>query len=222
MPEVSVNQHKVSAFVESLRTATMPGDALVNIYDDAHDPRGWRRTRLRRWLTLPRDGVPLVLFVGEAPGRDGAAVTGVPFASVETLTAVGFERLHAVQDGEGFAAVCGGEPKRTERTAKIFWDVALREFKCLPLPITWNIVPFWPTDNRTPNAEETRMGLKWTRQVVTLFPEARVVGIGTIARDGLRKSGDLYDWAYHPARRKTQFATKVIEIASRLRDSARQ
>ena len=219
---MSVNQQKVSGFIESLRGAETPNDNLVNIYDDVHDPLGWRRSRLRRWLTLPRDRGPLVLFLGEAPGRDGAAVTGVPFASVETLTAVGFERLHAVQDGEGFAAVCGGEPKRTERTAKIFWDVALREFKCLPLPITWNIVPFWPTDNKTPNAEESMMGLRWTRQVVTLFPEAHVVGIGTIARDRLRKSGDLYDWAYHPSRRKSQFAAKLIEIASTLRDSARQ
>ena len=120
-------------------------------------------TRLRRWLTLPRDGVPLVLFVGEAPGRDGAAVTGVPFASVETLTAAGFERSHVVQDGEGFASVCDGEPKRTERTAKSFWHAVLPLIEGMPLPVVWNIVPFWPHRfgvNRKPRVPELRFGLE--------------------------------------------------------------
>ena len=203
MPEVSVNQHKVSAFVESLRTATMPGDALVNIYDDAHDPRGWRRTRLRRWLTLPRDGVPLVLFVGEAPGRDGAAVTGVPFASVETLTAVGFERLHVVQDGEGFASVSGGEPKRTERTAKSFWNAALPVLDGLPLPVVWNIVPFWPHRfgaNRKPRVPELRFGLKWTEQVIDMWEFDAVVSVGRCAEQGLNIAGVASEYIRHPSR----------------------
>lgn len=200
---MSVNQHKVTAFVESLRTAAMPNDGLVNIYDDAHDPCGWRRTRLRRWLTLPRDGVPLVLFVGEAPGRDGAVVTGVPFASVETLTAAGFERLHAVQHGEGFAAVCGGEPKRTERTAKSFWNAALPVLDGLPLPVVWNIVPFWPHRfgaNRKPRVPELRFGLMWTERILNMWEFDAVVSVGRCAEQGLNIAGVASEYVRHPSR----------------------
>lgn len=203
MPKVSVNQHKVTAFVESLRTAAMPSDGLVNIYDDTHDPLGWRRTRLRRWLTLPRDGGPLVLFVGEAPGRDGAAVTGVPFASIETLTEPGFERLHAVQRGEGFASLSGGEPKRTERTAKSFWNAALPVLDGLPLPVVWNIVPFWPCRlgaNRKPRVPELRFGLSWTERIVNMWEFDAVVSVGRCAEQGLNIAGVASEYIRHPSR----------------------
>lgn len=217
---MSVTHSQAAEFVESLRTAAMPSDDLVNIYDDVHDPHGWRRARLLRWLTLPRDGGPQVLFVGEAPGRDGAAVTGVPFASVETLTQPGYERLHGLHHGEGFSAIGGGEAARHEKSAMIFWDVVLSEFNNLPLPIVWNVVPFWPIGNRDPNASELAMGSQWVIRIMSMFPEARVIGVGAFARDRLRAAGylqDWDDWAYHPSRLKTRFTTKVAEIAGTLR-----
>ena len=203
MPEVSVNQHKVTAFVESLRSAEMPSGGLVNIYDDVHDPYGWRRGRLLRWLTLPRDGGPLVLFVGEAPGRDGAAVTGVPFSSFETLTASGFERLHPVQHDEGFAAAYGGEAKRTERTAKSFWNAALPVLDGLPLPVVWNIVPFWPHRfgaNRKPRVPELGFGLSWTEQVIDMWEFDAVVSVGRCAEVGLNNAGVANEYIRHPSR----------------------
>ena len=198
-----VDAPKVSAFVESLRAANMPGDGLVNIYDDTHDPLGWRRARLLRWLTLPRDGGPLVLFVGEAPGRDGAAVTGVPFASMETLTGPGFERLHDIHRCEGFAAACGGEAKRTERTAKSFWNAALPVLDGLPLPVVWNIVPFWPHnlgENRTPRVAELRYGLRWTEQIINMWRFDAVVSVGRCAEAGLNIAGVANEYIRHPSR----------------------
>ena len=197
-----VDASKVTGFIESLRAANMPSDGLVNIYDDVHDPYGWRRGRLLRWLTLPRDGGPLVLFVGEAPGRDGAAVTGVPFASVETLTEPGFERLHGVQHGEGFAAVCGGEPARRERTAKSFWNATLPVLDGLPLPVVWNIVPFWPHRfgaNRKPRVPELRFGLSWTKRILNMWEFDAVVSVGRCAERGLNVAGVASEYIRHPS-----------------------
>lgn len=219
---MSVNHAHVNDFVESLRVAKTEDSDLVNIYDDEHDSGGWRRERLRRFLTIPRDGHPLVLFVGEAPGVHGAAVTGVPFCSVETLTATGFERLHPVNTSERFASPLDAEPELTERTANRFWTTVLSEFedKPLPLPVAWNIMPFWPTKdggNRTPNANDIRFGATWIESLFKLFPTEYVVGVGTKSRDALDRSGLLWDWVYHPARRLTDFNEGVRRVAQRVR-----
>lgn len=217
---MSVSHSQAADFVESLRAAPMPCDDLVNIYDDVHDPHGWRRTRLMRWLTLPRACGPLVLLVGEAPGRDGAAVTGVPFASVETLTLPGCERLHGVHHGGGFAAIGGGEAARGERTAKAFWTAALPLFESLPLPVVWNIVPFWPHStggNRTPRGPELRLGLSWTERVLKLWDFDAVVSVGRSAQHGLDKAGVANQYVRHPARGgATEFATGIKDVLNEL------
>ena len=223
---MSVNHRRINEFVESLRTARMPpenadGRGMVNIYDDAHDPGGWRKERLRRFLTIPRDGHPLVLFVGEAPGLHGAVVTGVPFSSVETLTAPGFERLHQVNEDEGFDAVAGTQTHFKETTAREFWRVVLAEFEDLSLPMVWNVVPFWPVDNgrnRTPNASDILFGSQWIHSMLALFPTEYVVGVGVKAKEQLAKDGLLWDWVYHPSRKLTDFNGGVRRVAQRVRD----
>ena len=200
---MSVNQHKVTAFVESLRTAPMPSGGLVNIYDDSHDPHGWRRTRLRRWLTLQRDGGPLVLFVGEAPGRDGAAVTGVPFASIETLTEPGFERLHACPSDRKFVAIGDVPTPQREATARSFWRTVLPLTEGMPLPVVWNIVPFWPHRfgaNRKPRVPELRFGLSWTERILKTWEFDAVVSVGRCAEQGLNIAGVASEYVRHPSR----------------------
>ena len=217
---MSVSHSQAAEFVESLRDAVMPSDDLVNIYDDVHDPHGWRRTRLMRWLTLPRESGPLVLFVGEAPGRDGAAVTGVPFASVETLTQPGYERLHGVHHGGGFAAIGGGVAPLRERTAKAFWTAALPLFDGLPSPVVWNIVPFWPHSsggNRTPRAHELSLGSSWTERVLKMWEFDAVVSVGRSAQRGLDKAGVANAYVRHPARGgATEFATGIKDVLNEL------
>jgi hypothetical protein len=75
--------------------ATVRAPGAVNLYDEcdsmaAGDPAGLataRRHALRRYLNS-RWHAPVVL-VGEAPGRNGARWTGVPFSSPRQLTGSG-------------------------------------------------------------------------------------------------------------------------------------
>ena len=197
------------------------GRGLVNIYGDVHDPGGWRRERLRRFLAMPRDGCPLVLFVGEAPGVHGAAVTGVPFSSVETLTAPGFERLHPSDGSTGFASPVNADPDPIEQTASRFWSAVLSEFDGSPLPVAWNIVPFWPVDNgrnRTPDASDILFGSRWVHSMLDLFPTEYVIGVGVKAKVQLARDGLLWDWVYHPSRKLTAFNDGVRRVAQRVRD----
>ena len=211
----------VNEFIESLRTAQMPDDGLVNIYSDEHDPHGWRRARLARWLELPRDRGPVLLFIGEAPGVKGAAVTGVPFTSVETLTSPGFERLHFLEGDPGYAGIEGTEPELKERTAKDFWSVVLPMFAGLPLPMVWNAVPFWPRAagrNATPKSRQRECGSKWLTEVLGWHSYAEVIAVGRVAEGALRKLGVASARLRHPSyggkREFAQGVRKVVDSIS--------
>ena len=211
----------IDEFVESLRVAKTEDSDLVNIYDDEHDRGGWRRERLRRFLTIPRDGYPLVLFVGEAPGVHGAAVTGVPFCSVETLTATGFERLHSINPGDDFDAIEGTQPNFNETTARDFWRVVLAEFEGLPLPMVWNAVPFWPlakSGNGTPNRSHEVLGWDWLGAVVSWHTYAEIIAVGRTAERVLRRNCVQCCYVRHPARGgRSEFESGVRTIVNSLR-----
>ena len=208
----------IDAFVESLRAAKMPDASLVNIYSDEHDPFGWRRARLTRWLELPRDDGPVVLMVGEAPGVHGAAVTGVPFTSVETLTANEFERLHVLKSDEGFVAVEGTQPNYKEATARAFWRAVLPEFEDLPLPMVWNAIPFWPRGNATPSRYHQWYGLCWLATVLNWHTYAEVVAVGRAAEHALKQLPSEFRYVRHPSRGgATKFAAGLKAIVDSLR-----
>lgn len=215
---VSGHHADINDFVESLRVAEMPDAGLVNIYSDEHDPCGWRRARLTRWLELPRDDGPVVLLVGEAPGVHGAAVTGVPFTSVETLTVDEFERLHPVNSEEGFSAIEGTQPNFREVTARQFWRAVLPEFEDLPLPMVWNAVPFWPRGNATPNRLRLSAGSCWLRTIANWRTYAEVIAVGRTAEDALSQIGIDSCYVRHPSRGgATKFASGLKVIVESLR-----
>lgn len=101
---------EVMALVCSLR---VPGS--LNLYDEVDsvawgDPRGAatdRRAALTEYL-VSRWAAPVIL-VGEAPGRNGARWTGVPFTSCHQLTGSGAKEptatvVHRVVAGLGWAS----------------------------------------------------------------------------------------------------------------------
>ncbi|MGD0311802.1 MAG: uracil-DNA glycosylase family protein [Acidimicrobiales bacterium] len=123
---------QVMALVAAVRA---PG--AVNLYDEcdsmaAGDPAGLataRRHALRRYLNS-RWHAPVVL-VGEAPGRNGARWTGVPFSSPRQLT------------GSGPA----------EATATVVHRV-LAELGCDGDVLCWNASVLYPPGNRDPRRQE--------------------------------------------------------------------
>jgi len=113
----------------------VPG--ALNLYDEAAsvawgDPRGAATRRRRALRAYLRDhwSAPVVL-VGEAPGRHGARLTGVPFTSPHLLTGAG--------------------PKETSATVV---QRALADLGCGAEVLLWNASVLFPPDNRDPRRVE--------------------------------------------------------------------
>ena len=159
---------------------------MVNIYDDAHDPGGWRKKRLRRFLEIPRDGHPLVLFVGISPGKNGAAVSGVGFSSKKTFSDTSDPRLVSVGEVTKWVSIGGGAVADTEPTATHFWKVVGPAFAGIPLPVTWNAVPFWTYETKNRVAEnrskllpnEVAEGKPFLAEILDMFKFNKVVAVG--------------------------------------------
>lgn len=193
---------EIHQFVESLAKAEPPDDRSANIYSDST-----RRENLSRWLRTFDDTPHSAIFVGEAPGRDGGAITGIPFVSPHVLT--------TTQDhwNEFGSTTCyrlpGGEDAtRRERTATRFWKHVPGSLNGLPRPLTWNIYPFWPFDfdengnrrNRAPRRGEIEFGSRWLERVVEMYPRSQVVAVGIMANKTLKSMGVETQKIPHPSR----------------------
>lgn len=186
-----------TGFVTALSEATPP-IGLANPYrsDEASD-------NLRRYLELPRESGPKILFVGEAPGHRGAVLSGVPFAAVGTLTAAWRDPWGAFGPGSGFK-VPSPCPFLKEATATTFWESIALELPEIALPLTWNAVPFHPlpkgrTGNRTPTASDLRAGSEWLLAFVSLFQPIHIVAVGRRAEASLRNLDIVFTRVRHPS-----------------------
>jgi hypothetical protein len=126
----------------------------LNIYDEpacvaAGDARGQataRMSALSAYLVGHWDA-PIV-FVGEAPGKNGARLSGVPFTSMRTLT------------GSGVA----------EQSASIVHG-ALSEVGVSRQVLLWNASMLFPPENRDPTTGE----LHACRRLLSLITHGRTV-----------------------------------------------
>lgn len=204
----------IQEFLTSLERASMPSTGLVNIYGDSG-----KRENLTCWLERRGHERPTTLFVGEAPGKDGAAITGVPFVSPDVL-------MNGPKRGDPWGAFGTGAGYRRmtpgkEGTATMFWEVVARYLGEHPYPVTWNTVPFWPVEgaggNRTPSTAEQQFGSEWLRQLVAIYPEASIVAVGNKAHEACRRLGQPHLCVPHPANgHKEAFEKGVRDIAGSL------
>jgi uracil-DNA glycosylase len=126
---------RVEELLDEVSRIRVPG--ALNLYDEG-DSTAWgdqpgqatgRRHALRHYL-VTQWAAPTVL-VGEAPGKDGARWTGVPFSSMRLLT--------------------GSGP--SEPTATIMHRV-LSELACTHRVLLWNASMLFAPGNRDPSASE--------------------------------------------------------------------
>ncbi len=126
---------RVDELLDEVGRIRVPG--ALNLYDE-EDSMAWgdrpgqateRRRALRGYL-VTHWAAPTVL-VGEAPGKDGARWTGVPFSSLRQLT--------------------GSGP--SEPTATVMQRV-LSELGCAPRVLLWNTSILFAPDNRNPLPSE--------------------------------------------------------------------
>ena len=99
---------------------------------------------LMRWFGTFENTSQSAIFVGEAPGRDGGAITGIPFVSPKVLTS-GDDPWGEFGCGNvGMSCRSGKMRIIGSGLQRGFGSMFRRVFSDLPRPLTWNIYPFWP------------------------------------------------------------------------------
>lgn len=159
-----------------------------------------------------------LLLIGEAPGYRGAAITGIPFCSLSVLLddwgdpwgAFGSESPYQECDVSRF---------RREATATIFWRVLADSCAELPLPLTWNAVPFHPrarnATNRPVHPRELEHGRRWIEELLELFPRVHPVAVGRVADLALERLGLNHGTVRHPSRGgKQDFADGLSAVVA--------
>ena len=118
------------------------------------------------------------LFVGEAPGHRGCAITGIPFSSERVLRSGSHSFLSMILSSLTLSGSV------TERSATIVW----RQFGGRrSVPAFWNAFPFHPhpagvtNDNRRPAATEIAAGTTFLHSVVQILAPHTVVAVGGVA-----------------------------------------
>lgn len=193
MPNI---ERKILRFAKSLQNTTV-GDDVNNFY--AAKRTNMQRHNLQRYLRQMRELQPETLLVGEAPGYNGCARTGVPFSSEKLLReGVLGGRLFGTHNGY----YVNNNTVRHEQTAASMWQL-LETVEQIPL--LWNAYPFHPHfandpfSNRKPKAAELQLGMKILEELVALFEIRRVIAVGNAAEATLRKMGLEYAKVRHPS-----------------------
>jgi len=211
---------KIEAFLDELFSAPTAGmprvfDPWNAVSSDDMAPAAMegRRERLRLHLSAP---APRLLLVGEAPGYQGARITGCPFTSEALLLEDGVPRIGKLRERLTSRRLPWREPSST-----IVWR-ALREEGLADNTILWGAFPWHPygespLSNRAPNVAEKAIGAAWLRKLVSALPEVTVVALGNVAADSLRKLGIKADKIRHPSNGgATAFRTGLAQVAKHL------
>ncbi|AIQ11418.1 uracil-DNA glycosylase [Paenibacillus durus] len=157
------------------------------------------RTNLAKYFNALFWSKPKVIFIGEAPGVRGCALTGTPFTSERILRG---GRLNRHFPRTSFYV----EGNSYEGSAHYFWETI--DLMTAP-PVLWNVFPLHPykivqgvMKNRTPKSAEKKWGREILQQVMDLFPNVQVVSVGNNAKDacatlGIITTGHIIHPAYH-------------------------
>ena len=164
----------IEKFVEGL-SLEQENEECENFYKDEN-----KRNNLRIYLVEMMKLKPEILFVGEAPGYLGCAVTGIPFTDERVLNE--YKALPGDYITYGM---------KKERSAKAMWDV-LRDIE--KLPVLWNSFPLHPhkfgniKSNRVPsNIEKQKIGEKYIKYIIDLFGIEEVYAVGLQAFNTLKE-----------------------------------
>lgn len=160
----------ISKLLEALREFSS-SPKVANPYS-REDASNNLNAYLEGLIQLPYSGD---LFVGEAPGWAGCALTGIPFTSEAIIR----KRSHPfLANISPRLHVAGAQ---TEPSATIVWDY----LSCVSaLPAFWNIFPFHPHErncprtNRPPTQKEIDIGTDILRLLVEILNPRRIFAIG--------------------------------------------
>jgi uracil-DNA glycosylase len=189
-------EHAILRFARHLQNSDVPTD-VNNFY--AAKWTNSRRHNLQVYLRQMAELKPDTLLVGEAPGHNGCARTGIPFSSEKLLR-------DGVLGGRLFGAHNGYRvSKRTvvhEQSAAAMWAV-LAEVERIPL--LWNAYPFHPhlpanpNSNRKPKVSELETGIIFLEELIDIFEIKKVIAVGNAAGKVLNRMGLEHAKVRHPS-----------------------
>lgn len=173
-----------------------------------------------------RVGKAKVLLVAEAVGYQGAKFSGVPLTSERIL--LGHLQGVPAECAFGTAGVqtsrAASHPKGfTEPTATIAWRQMLALGYRPEQFVFWNAFAFHPhhegerLSNRKPTRDELARSAHVLQAMRCLFPAAKVLAVGTVARDALAALGQAAPCVRHPANGGASAFRQQLELALSLR-----
>src|ERR1039458_7958742 len=148
-------KNEIQNFIEKLSKQKVKKLTVFNQYseDDNFPQYLVTKINLLFYLTHMKEKNPNTLLIGEAPGKDGCALTGIPFTSLQVISQQNKFGLFGFQE-------MPNTKLQKERTATMVWDILNKLNYC---PLLWNAYPFNPIDtltgkNREPTFDELKVG----------------------------------------------------------------
>lgn len=186
--------NNLTDFVNTLGAEEVDFSRVFNQYHEDNFPQFvTTKTNLLCYLTQMKELNPKTMLVGEAPGKDGCALTGIPFTSLHIMSETNQFGL--------FGTGIEGISFRKESTASMIWEILQKLNFC---PLLCNAYPFNPIDpitkkNRKPSAAETETGLTHLKALINIFKIKHIVSVGNTADTLLKKHGITHYAIPHPS-----------------------
>lgn len=178
--------------------------------DAQEDPAEKRQWRLARHL----DCRPKYLLIGEAPGYQGCHFSGVPFTNEKLLLDGVIPRVKCDQ------RITTRPLPWSEPSATVIWRT-LHFLNIAESTVLWNAFAFHPHcagkpySNRAPTKNELKANVHILALVVSIFPNAKMVAVGNVAKRALSDLGYISDHVRHPSMGgATKFREGMEKIAS--------
>lgn len=199
----------IDTFVNALALQNAPDNFSRNPYQGNNPEDIDRRYNLTYYLKKMQELNPSCLFIGEAPGRWGCYVSGVPFTDENTLLHHDFFKLLDCNIKRRFSEDSTIKPLK-ENSANVVWE-RLDKIPTRNLPLMWNIYPFHPSSvvseysapgerpNRKPTHAECQVGRNILKLLLNCFEIKQIYAIGRTAEAILKNDFPDIKYIRHPS-----------------------
>ena len=199
----------IDTFVNTLALQNTPDVLSRNPYQGNSPEDIDKRNNLTYYLKKMQEFNPSCLFIGEAPGRWGCYVSGVPFTDENILLHHDFFKPLDCTIKRRVAEDSTIKPLK-ENSATIVWE-RLDSIPVERLPLMWNIYPFHPSSvgsehseaverpNRKPTNAECQVGGNILRMLLNCFEIKQIYAIGRTAETILMNDFPNIKYIRHPS-----------------------
>ena len=191
------NQNRIKSFVDNLSIQDVDSEIVFNQYhEDYNFPHFFTtKTNLLLYLTQMKEKEPKTVLIGEAPGKKGCALTGIPFTSLDIISKQNKFGLFGFPDSQQ------NNNLQKENTATMVWNILEKLDFC---PLLWNAYPFNPVHqvtkkNRKPTIKEIEIGKPFLKELINIYNISNYVAVGKIASAFLDSMGINHFSVSHPS-----------------------